>query len=195
MRKDIILSGVGGQGILSIAIILAEAAMHEGFNVKQAEVHGMSVRGSEVHSNLRISSLPIFSDLISKGTADLILSLEPLEMLRYLPYISKEGWVVANSAPIKDLIHYPDIEEVLEDLAALPHIILVDADRIAGEQGLILASNMVILGAAATLLELEDETLRQAIRNHFENKGEDIVEMNLEAYRLGREVIVNQSAL
>jgi len=195
MRKDIILSGVGGQGILSIAAVIAEAAMSAGLNLKQAEVHGMSPRGSEVHSNLRISSLPIFSDLISKGTADLILSLEPLESLHYLPYLNKEGWVVASSTPFVNITNYPDEQQLLEDLAGLPHVILLDVDKIAGDEGLIRASNTVLLGAAAPLLELDYDTLEEAIRKFFCSKGEDIVEMNLEALGLGYKAGIQQTTV
>ena len=89
MRKDIILSGVGGQGILTIATIIGEAATVAGLNLKQAEVHGMSQRGGDVQSNLRLSDETIHSDLISLGEADLIISMEPMEALRYLPYLEK----------------------------------------------------------------------------------------------------------
>ena len=97
MKTDMILSGVGGQGILSIAAVVGEAAVNEGLYMKQAEVHGMSQRGGDVQSNLRLSDQPIASDLIPKGQADLIVSLEPMEALRYLPYLKKDGWLVTNS--------------------------------------------------------------------------------------------------
>ena len=85
MKQDIILSGVGGQGILSIATIIGEAATQAGLTLKQAEVHGMSQRGGDVQSNLRTSSDEILSDLIPQGAADIIISLEPMEALRYVP--------------------------------------------------------------------------------------------------------------
>lgn len=185
MRKDIILSGVGGQGILSIAAVIGEAALNEGLHIKQAEVHGMSQRGGDVHSNLRISSLPIFSDLISKGTADVIISLEPMEALRYLPYLSKEGWIVANSAPFVNIPNYPNHDELLEELAALPHVILLDIDAIAKAEGVARAANIVLLGAAAVILELDYDTLEEAIRKIFGRKGEKVVEMNLKALEIG----------
>lgn len=89
MNTDIILSGVGGQGILSIATIIGAAAINDNLYIKQAEVHGMSQRGGDVQSNLRISSTPIASDLIPLGKADLIISLEPMEAMRYLPYLKR----------------------------------------------------------------------------------------------------------
>ena len=185
MRKDIILSGVGGQGILSIAAVIGEAALNEGLHIKQAEVHGMSQRGGDVHSNLRISSLPIFSDLISKGTADVIISLEPMEALRYLPYLSKEGWIVANSAPFVNIPNYPDHDELLEELAALPHVILLDIDAIAKAEGVARAANIVLLGAAAVILDLDYDALEAAIRKIFGKKGEKVVDMNLKALGIG----------
>jgi indolepyruvate ferredoxin oxidoreductase beta subunit len=187
MRKDIILSGVGGQGILSIAAVIGEAALDEGLHIKQAEVHGMSQRGGDVHSNLRISSLPIFSDLIARGTADVIISLEPMEALRYLPYLSKEGWVVANSAPMVNIPNYPEHAELLEELAALPHVILFDVDETAQTQGVGRASNIVLLGAAAVILDLDFGALETAIRKIFGRKGDDVVRMNLKALHAGYE--------
>jgi len=186
MRKDIILSGVGGQGILSIAAVIGEAALAEGLNIKQAEVHGMSQRGGDVHSNLRISSLPIFSDLIARGTADVILSLEPMEALRYLPYLSKEGWVVANSAPLENIPNYPDHRQLLDQLAALPHVILLDIDAAARGEGVARAANMVLLGAASAVIGLDRAALEGAIRSIFGRKGEAVVEMNLKALEIGR---------
>ena len=194
MRKDIILSGVGGQGILSIAAVIGEAALAEGLNIKQAEVHGMSQRGGDVHSNLRISSLPIFSDLITKGMADVIISLEPMEALRYLPYLSKEGWVVANSTPFENITNYPNPEELIEELAALPHVILLDVDEIAKTEGVGRAANIVLLGAAAVILGLDYDALKNAIRKIFGKKGEKVVDLNLKALDIGYEVGTAQKA-
>lgn len=122
MRKDIILSGVGGQGILTIATIIGEAATVAGLNLKQAEVHGMSQRGGDVQSNLRLSDETIHSDLISLGEADLIISMEPMEALRYLPYLEKEGWVVTSANPFKNIPNYPDEEELMKTLNSLPRV-------------------------------------------------------------------------
>ena len=119
MKKDIILSGVGGQGILSIATVIGWAALEENLHLKQAEVHGMSQRGGDVQSNLRLSSEPIFSDLIPKGECDLILSLEPMEALRYLPWLSRAGWIVTNTTPFVNIPNYPAIEDVMAELPTL----------------------------------------------------------------------------
>ena len=195
MRKDIILSGVGGQGILSIAAVIGEAALTEGLNIKQAEVHGMSQRGGDVHSNLRISSLPIFSDLISKGTADVIISLEPMEALRYLPYLSKEGWIIANAEPFKNIPNYPDADELIEELSALPHVILLHVDEIAKAEGIARAANIVLLGAASVILGIDYEALEKALHRIFGCKGGDVVEMNLKALRAGYEAGVRQKEI
>ena len=108
MKTDIILSGVGGQGILSIATVIGEAALNEGLYIKQAEVHGMSQRGGDVQSNLRISSDPIHSDLIALGKADIIISLEPMEALRYVNYLAPTGWIITNTTPFVNIPNYPD---------------------------------------------------------------------------------------
>ena len=115
MKKDIILSGVGGQGILSIATVIGKAALKDGLYMKQAEVHGMSQRGGDVQSNLRISDQPIASDLIPSGKCDLIISLEPMEGLRYLPYLGHEGWLVTNETPFVNIPNYPAESDVMAE--------------------------------------------------------------------------------
>lgn len=187
MKLDIILSGVGGQGILSIAAIIGEAALEQGLHIKQAEVHGMSQRGGDVQSNLRISSTEIYSDLIAKGSADAIISLEPMESLRYLPYLSPQGWVVANSAPYVNITNYPDLDTILAELKALPNVILLDVDTLAKDGGVARAANMVLLGAASVILGMDYNKLEDAITRVFIRKGEAIVEMNHKALRIGRE--------
>lgn len=152
MKTDIILSGVGGQGILSIAAAIGEAALKEGLYMKQAEVHGMSQRGGDVQSNLRLSDQPIASDLIPLGHADLIISLEPMESLRYLPYLSKEGWLVTNSQPFINILNYPEMEKVNAELDKLPHKVVLDVEAIAKEAGSVRAANIVMLGAATPFL-------------------------------------------
>ena len=187
MRLDIILSGVGGQGILSIAAIVGEACLRQGLHIKQAEVHGMSQRGGDVQSNLRISSGQIYSDLIARGTADAIISLEPMEALRYIPYLSGKGWIVSNSAPFVNIPNYPELSAVLDELSSQPNVILLDVDAIAREAGAVRAANMVLLGAASVILGIEDEKLEEAIGQVFGRKGERVVEMNINAFRAGRD--------
>ncbi|MDE5807802.1 MAG: indolepyruvate oxidoreductase subunit beta [Muribaculaceae bacterium] len=193
MKTDIILAGVGGQGILSIATILGAAALEENLYLKQAEVHGMSQRGGDVQSNLRISSEPINSDLIPLGGADLIVSLEPMEALRYVEYLSPDGWVVTNTNPFVNIPNYPAMEEVEKELNALPNVVAFNMDEKAKELLSPRSSNMVLLGAASPFIDLAPEKIEDAIRTVFGRKGEKIVESNIKAFRAGREYAMNKS--
>ena len=186
MKQDIILAGVGGQGILSIATVIGSAALEQGLHLKQAEVHGMSQRGGDVQSNLRLSSDPIHSDLIPRGAADLVVSLEPMEALRYIPWLSKEGWIITNTVPFVNIPDYPEMEAVMGELNQLPHVIAIDVDAIAKEVGSPRSANMVLLGATAAVLDILDpEKLREGIRRIFGRKGEAIVEANIKAFDAG----------
>lgn len=188
MKTDIILSGVGGQGILSIATIIGEAATRLGLTLKQAEVHGMSQRGGDVQSNLRLSDQPIASDLIPLGMADIILSLEPMEALRYLPYLSKEGWIITSSAPFINIPNYPDTEQLMQELNSLPHVVALDVDAIAKENNMPRCGNVILLGAAAVFLKIIDTNeLYHSIERIFRSKGEAVVEMNHRAFKIGYE--------
>ena len=188
MKNDIILAGVGGQGILSIATVIGSAALKQGLYLKQAEVHGMSQRGGDVQSNLRLSSDPIHSDLIPKGGADLIVSLEPMEALRYLPYLSEKGWIITNTAPFVNIPNYPEMDKVMAELGKIPNVVALDVDQIAKDLGSPRSANMVLLGAMAALLHiLEPEKLREGIRRIFGRKGEAIVESNIKAFDAGLE--------
>ena len=186
MRTDIVLSGVGGQGILSIATIIGAAAINKGLYIKQAEVHGMSQRGGDVQSNLRLSSEPISSDLIPLGGADLIISLEPMEALRYLPYLSKEGWIVTNTEPFVNIPNYPAMEDVNAELGKIANVIKVDVDAIAKEAGNPRGANIVLLGACSHLLGIEPEKFEQGIERIFARKGQEVVDSNLKAFRAGQ---------
>ncbi len=188
MKKDIILSGVGGQGILSIATVIGKAALKEGLYMKQAEVHGMSQRGGDVQSNLRISDKPIASDLIPTGKCDLIISLEPMESLRYIPYLSKEGWLVTNETPFVNIPNYPPVENVMEEINKLPHKIVLNVDAVAKELGSTRVANIVLLGATIPFLGIEYSKMQDSIREIFQRKGDDIVELNLKALAAGKEI-------
>ena len=187
MKIDIILAGVGGQGILSIATTIGYAAVKDGLFLKQAEVHGMSQRGGDVQSNLRISDEEIFSDLIPKGQADLIISVEPMEALRYLPILSENGWVITNDQPFNNIPNYPAMEEIMGELAKLPRKIVINADQIAKDLGSPRSANMVILGAASPFLAMDYQKLEEAITAQFSRKGQEVVDVNIAALRAGRE--------
>lgn len=188
MKTDIILSGVGGQGILSIAAAIGEAALKEGLYMKQAEVHGMSQRGGDVQSNLRLSDRPIASDLIPLGHADLIISLEPMESLRYLPYLHRDGWLVTHSQPFVNIPNYPSMEQIEVELEKLPHRVVLDVEAIAKEVGSVRAANMVMLGAATPFIGIDYDKIEAGVRSIFARKGEEIVAMNLKALRAGFEI-------
>jgi len=185
MKTDIILAGVGGQGILSIAAIIGEAALDDGLFMKQTEVHGMSQRGGDVQSHLRISDQPVASDLIPLGTADIIISLEPMEALRYLPYLKKDGWIVANSRPFQNIPDYPDMERIMEVYDSLPNKIVMDVEQIAKDLGASRSSNVVLLGAASSYLPIDFFKLENGVRRIFGRKGEAVVETNLKALSAG----------
>ena len=191
MKTDIVLAGVGGQGILSIATILGAAALKEDLYIKQAEVHGMSQRGGDVQSNLRISSNPINSDLIPSGGADLVVSLEPMEALRYLSALKKDGWIVTSTAPFINIPNYPEMEVLDKELHAWPNTVAFDMDEVAKQVATVRSSNMVLLGAAAPFIELEVEKIEDGIRTVFGAKGDKIVESNIAAFRAGLEYTRN----
>lgn len=186
MKCDIVLAGVGGQGILSIAAVLGFAALENNLYLKQAETHGMSQRGGAVQSYLRLSDKPVYSDLIPLGTADLILSVEPMEALRYLPYLSPEGYVVTNTTIFNNISHYPDYEVIANQLKNLPKVVALDAEQMAKEVGNSKASNMVMLGAAAPFIDIHFKDIENGVREIFGRKGEAIVQLNLKALHVGR---------
>jgi indolepyruvate ferredoxin oxidoreductase beta subunit len=188
MKTDIILSGVGGQGILSIAAVIGKAAVDNNLYMKQAEVHGMSQRGGDVQSNLRISDEPIASDLIAKGSADIIISLEPMESLRYLPYLKKDGWIVTNKVPLVNIPDYPEVESVLAEIENVQNHVILDVETIAKEAGSARAANIVMLGAASPFLNISYEMIQDGIRSIFGRKGEEVVNMNLKALEAGRKM-------
>lgn len=190
MKKDIILAGVGGQGILSIAAVIGMAALKSGLQLKQAEVHGMSQRGGDVHSNLRIADHEIFSDLIPYGHADLIISVEPMESLRYLPWLSKDGWLISNNVPHVNIPNYPDIGEIGKTIESVGQHVLINADEIAKDLGMPRSANMVILGAASPWLGIDFMTIQEAVKGIFSSKGSDVVGQNLKALTTGREFAI-----
>jgi indolepyruvate ferredoxin oxidoreductase beta subunit len=187
MKQDIVLAGVGGQGILSIAFVIDNAALKKGLKIKQAEVHGMAQRGGAVQSHLRLSEEEIHSDLIPKGEVDMILSVEPLETLRYLDYLGPGGYVVTSSTPMVNIPDYPDVDEVLSSIRRVERAIVVDSGELAREAGSGRAQNMVMLGAASPHLILDEADILEFIEVLFRDRGGRIVEINRRAFRLGRE--------
>ena len=186
MKKNIILAGVGGQGILSIATVIGEAALAEGLYLKQAEVHGMSQRGGDVQSNLRLSSDPIMSDLIEKGDADLIISLEPMEALRYVSYLAPDGWIVTSSVPFVNIPDYPNLDEVLNHVRSFKNHVLLDVETLAKEAGAPQqAANMVLLGAAIPMLGIDHDKMIAGVQRVFARKGDAVVATNVAAVEAG----------
>jgi indolepyruvate ferredoxin oxidoreductase beta subunit len=187
MKRDIILAGVGGQGLLSIAAVLGDAALGLGLHLRQCEVHGMAQRGGVVQSHIRYSDAPLYSDLVREGTADLILSLEPMESLRYLPFLRPDGALVTNSLPVKNIPDYPDLDRILGEIRRLPRHRIVDAAIMAEQAGSPQSANLVLLGAATPFLGLAEDSLEAGIRSVFAGKDPRIVETNLRGFRLGVE--------
>jgi indolepyruvate ferredoxin oxidoreductase beta subunit len=187
MKNDIILSGVGGQGILSIAAAIGLAAVDNNLFLKQAEVHGMSQRGGDVQSHMRLSDKVIFSDLIPFGKADLIISVEPMESLRYLPWLSVNGWLVTNSNPFINIPDYPPVEEIIKEVRRVKKHIIIDADQLAKVSGSSRSGNMVMLGAASPFIDIPFTGIENAVKKLFERKGEQVVGINLTALKAGRD--------
>jgi indolepyruvate ferredoxin oxidoreductase beta subunit len=188
MKRDIILAGVGGQGILTIANVIGLASIDAGLFIKQAEVHGMSQRGGDVHSDLRISDKEIASDLIPEGKCDLIIAVEPMESLRYVPMLDNEGWLITNTTPFVNITDYPDIDDVLKEIESHKNHVAIDAEKIAKELGSKKSANMVILGAASPFIGISEEKLKNAIKKLFGSKGEKVIELNINAFDEGRKV-------
>lgn len=190
MKKDIILAGVGGQGILTIATIIGDAAARAGLNLKQAEVHGMSQRGGDVQSNLRLSTEVIHSDLIKQGAADMIISMEPMEALRYVQHLNSEGCVITSSHPFKNIPNYPEESDLMSELEQLPHVVSQPIEEIAKSHQLPKSANIVLLGMAARFIDiLTPEQLRESIAIVFAGKGEEVVKANQQAFDLGFETV------
>jgi indolepyruvate ferredoxin oxidoreductase beta subunit len=192
MKTNLILSGVGGQGILTIAAILDAAALEQNLFVKQSEVHGMSQRGGAVQSHVRISNTEVYSDLIPEGKADMVLSVEPLEALRYIPFLKKNGWIITDTHPFRNILDYPDESEIINEIKKHPNHIIIDATEAAKKLGNSKVANIILLGAASSLISLHQDSIELAIKNLFLSKGEKMVAMNLEAFELGKELAKNQ---
>jgi len=183
MKSNIILSGVGGQGILTLASIIDTAALYQNLFVKQSEVHGMSQRGGAVQCHVRLSDKQIYSDLIPEGETDLILSAEPMELLRHIPYLKKNGWIITDSSTFENIVNYPDKHELYKQIKTHWNHIIINAKSCAKEMGNSKICNMILLGAAAEHLPIEEEKFIQAIRYFFKEKSEKIILKNIEAFK------------
>lgn len=185
MKKDIVLGGVGGQGILTIAATIGTAAVNNGLFLKQSEVHGMSQRGGDVMSNIRVSSNEVFSDLIAEGTADVIIAVEPMEALRHFKMLKNGGWLITNKKPFVNIKNYPELDTVLAKIDSLENHIVIDADTIAKELGSVKAANIVMLGAAIPFIGIDLPMLEGALNTLFGRKGQDVVDLNISALKAG----------
>jgi indolepyruvate ferredoxin oxidoreductase beta subunit len=191
MKYDVILSGVGGQGVLSVASIIAQAAVEEGFEVRQSEVHGMAQRGGAVLAHMRISDGKIAGDLVPKGGADMIISMEPLESLRYVSYLKKDGILVTAADPYVNINNYPNIEEITSTIKKLPKYQIIEADRLAKEAGLAKTVNVVMVGAASCFLPVKKEGLEKTINDVFSKKDANVAQANAKAFKLGQDAVKN----
>ena len=187
MKKDIVLAGVGGQGILTIAALIGRVAMELGMNVKQSEVHGMSQRGGAVLAHLRMSEAPILADQIGLGSADVVIAVEPMEALRQAPLLSKDGVIITNATPVKNIGDYPETDALLAELRANPRNVVIDADGIAEAAGTRRAMNIVMLGAVSKFIDIDEALLKEVVTEKFASKGEEVVASNIKAFDAGRD--------
>lgn len=185
---NVLISGVGGQGVVLASYVLSHAALAAGFEVKQSEVHGMSQRGGSVMSHLRFGR-QVWSPLVSPGTADVLLSFEALEALRYLHWLRPGGRVIYNAVQINPspvaagLAIYPT--DVAARIAAIdPGATAVDAAALAARAGEPRAANMVMLGAVSRVLPLSESSMKDVIAATVPPKT---VDANLRAFTLGHE--------
>jgi len=186
MKYDVILAGVGGQGVLSVASIIAHAALGEGLLVRQSEVHGMAQRGGAVLSHLRIADKEIAGDLVPRGGADLVISMEPLESLRYVSWLKSSGVLVTAAEPFVNIGNYPEIGEIISSIKRLPHHRLVEAAALAKEAGLAKAVNTVMVGAASCFLPVKPQGLEKTITEVFSKKDAAAIAANAKAFKLGK---------
>jgi len=183
MKTNIILAGVGGQGILTIAEIIAKAALNQNLNIKQSEIHGMAQRGGAVQAHIRISDDVIYANVIPKGTADIIISIEPLETLRYLPWLKKDGIIISNDRPLENIPNYPDLDGIYDEIKKVPNAVIVNAKEQAANNGMAQAVNIALLGVASSYIkQLSRESFENAIVEKFQSKGEDVVNGNLKVF-------------
>ena len=183
---NVLLTGVGGQGVVLASFVLSHVAMSEGYDVKQSEVHGMSQRGGSVTSHFRFGD-KVWSPLVAPGTADLLMAFEALEGLRYANWLKPGGVLVYNALRINPspvsagLATYPaDIDALIR--AAWPDAKCVNANELATQAGTVKAANVAMLGAISPTLPFAPETWEEVLRKAVPPKTVDV---NLQAFRLG----------
>ncbi len=185
----IVLSGVGGQGVLSLAQIVLEALRRSGFHALQSEIHGMSQRGGSVHAQVCFSEVPLTSPIIDEGCAELLIALEPLEALRYTAMLRMNGHLVVSEEPQTDMEGYPPLDDVYAALKTVRGVHLVDTEDLARRLGHRQAGGMALLGMASAFLPVSNEIWQEVITQRFESKGARVTEKNLEAFHAGRGLV------
>lgn len=194
MKYDIIVAGVGGQGVVSVGAIIARSAIRSGLWATQSEVHGMAQRGGSVISHLRLSRAPIESGTIGHGHADLLIGMEPVESLRHIDFLRPTGDLLVSTNPIRNIPFYPDLDKILGSIRKLPNTATVDAERIARQAGSARAANIVMIGAASHVLPIAESHIRRVIEEWFGSKGAKVVRTNLDAFALGQEAVQCKAA-
>jgi len=188
---NILISGVGGQGVVLASYVLSQTALAEGFDVKQSEVHGMAQRGGCVTGHLRLGER-VYSSLITPGTADVLLAFESVEAARYLHWLRPGGVVVYNTVHLNSSTVSAGLDTYPEDIDARiaedwPNVRALDASALAAQAGTVKAANVVMLGAVSSALPFGADAMEAVIRRSVPPKTIDV---NLEAFRLGRVVEV-----
>lgn len=188
MTKSIILSGVGGQGTILASKLLTLGLMDSGYDVKMSEIHGMSQRGGSVTSHIRYGER-VNSPVIERGDADLLISFEKMEALRYLDYLKPEGKVLVNDFEIKPIsvlsANAQYSEDIIKELCDKADTIAIDAAGHAVKLGNSRVMNIILLGAIVKLMDLTDTNWDSIIE---ENVKADFIDINKEALKLGKEL-------
>jgi indolepyruvate ferredoxin oxidoreductase beta subunit len=181
----IVVAGVGGQGTLTVAQIVMEVARRAGRFVLQSELHGMSQRGGAVHACLTIATFPVTTPVVTEGTADLLLALEPVEALRYVALLRPEAPLLVAREPVKSVAAYPDEALLYATLDAVPGCELLDTTAASRTFRLKQAPSMLLLGRTARLLPFALTEWEQVIADRLAPKGAAAVERSLRAFRSG----------